>query len=137
MKPQKRFTRENIFIVKKPIDLTMTVQRRMNRKEIAKGFADDVLKNFGDKIENIILFGSVARGESNEKSDIDILVVIKEEDFRMRRELIGMAFRVLLKTHNDISVKVLSKRDFDAAVNISFIRNIRSEGIPIGRNQSR
>lgn len=112
----------------------MSDQRLMNRKEIAKKFADAVLKNFGDKIENIILFGSVARGKSNEESDIDILVITKEEDFRIRRELIGMAFRVLLKTHNDISVKVLSKRDFDAAVNISFIRNIRSEGIPIGRN---
>ena len=112
----------------------MSDQRLVNRKEIAKKFADAVLKNFGDKIENIILFGSVARGMSNEESDIDILVIIKEEDFRIRRELIGMAFKVLLKTHNDISVKVLSKRDFDAAVNISFIRHIRSEGIPIGRN---
>lgn len=125
---------EVLFNIKRPIDLTMSDQRLVNRKEIAKKFADAVLKNFGDKIENIILFGSVARGMSNEESDIDILVIIKEEDFRIRRELIGMAFRVLLKTHNDISVKVLSKRDFDAAVNISFIRHIRSEGIPIGRN---
>ncbi len=125
---------EVLFNIKRRIDLTMSDQRLMNRKEIAKKFADAVLKNFGDKIENIILFGSVARGKSNEESDIDILVIIKEEDFRIRRELIGMAFRVLLKTHNDISVKVLSKRDFDAAVNISFIRHIRSEGIPIGRN---
>jgi len=125
---------EVLFNIKRLIDLTMSDQRLMNRKEIAKKFADAVLKNFGDKIENIILFGSVARGKSNEESDIDILVIIKEEDFRIRRELIGMAFRVLLKTHNDISVKVLSKRDFDAAVNISFIRHIRSEGIPIGRN---
>jgi len=125
---------EVLFNIKRLIDLTMSDQRLMNRKEIAKKFADAVLKNFGDKIENIILFGSVARGKSNEESDIDILVIIKEEDFRIRRELIGMAFRVLLKTHNDISVKVLSKRDFDAAMNISFIRHIRSEGIPIGRN---
>jgi len=125
---------EVLFNIKRRIDLTMSDQRLMNRKEIAKKFADAVLKNFGDKIENIILFGSVARGKSNEESDIDILVIIKEEDFRIRRELIGMAFRVLLKTHNDISVKVLSKRDFDAAMNISFIRHIRSEGIPIGRN---
>lgn len=125
---------EVLFNIKRPIDLTMSDQRLVNRKEIAKKFADAVLKNFGDKIENIILFGSVARGMSNEESDIDILVIIKEEDFRIRRELIGMAFKVLLKTHNDISVKVLSKRDFDAAVNISFIRHIRSEGIPIGRN---
>ena len=113
----------------------MSNQRRMNRKEIAKRFAGDVFKNFGDKTENIILFGSVARGESNGESDIDILVITKEEDFRIRRELIGMAFKVLLKTHNDISVKVLSKRDFDASVNVSFIKNVKSEGVSIGRNQ--
>jgi predicted nucleotidyltransferase len=46
----------------------------MNRKQIAKEFAGWVIKRFGDKIEEIILFGSVARGDHNKDSDIDVLV---------------------------------------------------------------
>ncbi|NMG83432.1 MAG: nucleotidyltransferase domain-containing protein [Methanosarcinales archaeon] len=75
----------------------MSDLKHADRNEIAKGFADDILKIFGDKIQNVILFGSVARGESDEESDIDILVITTEEDFRIRRELIGMAFQILSK----------------------------------------
>ncbi len=35
----------------------------MNRKQIAKEFAKEVTKRFEDEVEDIILFGSVARGE--------------------------------------------------------------------------
>ncbi|MDR1820022.1 MAG: nucleotidyltransferase domain-containing protein [Methanobrevibacter sp.] len=47
----------------------------MNRKEIAIYFANSL--NFPE-IEKIILYGSVARGEDNEESDIDILIVSKD-----------------------------------------------------------
>jgi predicted nucleotidyltransferase len=41
-------------------------------------------------------FGSVARGTPLIDSDIDLLVEIDKEDFRLRRELIGLAFDILL-----------------------------------------
>jgi len=50
----------------------------MDRKEIAKEFADRILSRFKDGIEKIILFGSVARGESGTNSDIDVLVVTRQ-----------------------------------------------------------
>ncbi|MBE6494425.1 MAG: nucleotidyltransferase domain-containing protein [Methanosphaera stadtmanae] len=40
-----------------------------NRLEIAQEFAESINS---DKIMKIILFGSVARGDDNENSDIDI-----------------------------------------------------------------
>ena len=43
-----------------------------NRVEIAKEFAEAVNS---DKIVQIILFGSVARGDDKKFSDIDILIV--------------------------------------------------------------
>ncbi|MCK4722375.1 MAG: nucleotidyltransferase domain-containing protein [Dehalococcoidia bacterium] len=33
--------------------------------------------NFRDKIVDVLLFGSVARGEYDEESDMDILVIVK------------------------------------------------------------
>ncbi|MDR2623578.1 MAG: nucleotidyltransferase domain-containing protein [Methanobrevibacter sp.] len=44
----------------------------MNRKEIAIDFAKSL--NFPE-IEKMILYGSVARNEDNEDSDIDILII--------------------------------------------------------------
>ena len=38
-------------------------------------FVNVALEKYGEKIERIILFGAVARGEAKEDSDVDILVV--------------------------------------------------------------
>ena len=45
------------------------------RWKAVEEFVRRALDKYGDRIESIILFGSVARGEAKEDSDIDILVV--------------------------------------------------------------
>jgi len=87
-------------------------------------FVRRVLERYRDKIDSIILFGSVARGEAKEDSDIDVLIVIKKEDFKLRRALIGVAFDILLETGSDISVKVLSKNEFEDRRDFSFRKSI-------------
>jgi len=100
-------------------------------REAVEEFVRRVLERYKDKIESIILFGSVARGEAKEDSDIDVLIVVKKEDFKLRRALIGVAFDILLETGKNISVKVLSKNEFEDRRNFSFLRNIISEGVKL------
>jgi len=76
-------------------------------------FVDKAMERYGDRIESIILFGSVVRGEADRDSDIDVLVVVKKEDYRLRRALIGIAFDIMLQTGENVSVKVLSKNDLE------------------------
>ena len=45
-------------------------------KEVKK-FLDNVAKLLGNSVVEISLFGSKVRGENNEGSDIDVLVVVK------------------------------------------------------------
>lgn len=101
------------------------------RRKAVEEFVRRALSRYGDRIESIILFGSVARGEAKEDSDIDILVVTKKEDFRLRRMLIEIAFDILLDTGENISVKALSKDEFERRKNFSFLRSVISEGIRI------
>ena len=107
----------------------MQIQKRY--REAVNEFVRRVLERYKDKIDSIILFGSVARGEAKEDSDIDVLIVVKKEDFKLRRALIGVAFDILLETGKDISVKVLSKNEFEDRRNFSFLRNIISEGVKL------
>jgi predicted nucleotidyltransferase len=100
------------------------------RQEALDEFVKRASEAYGDRIRGITLFGSVARGTARPDSDIDLLVVDKE-DFRLRRELIGMAFDMLLETGEGISVKVLSQKDFEALKGFSFLRNVISEGVKI------
>ena len=94
-------------------------------------FVEKVSDKYSDRIDSIILFGSVARGEAREESDIDILIVTKVEDFRLRRTLIGIAFDILLQTGENISVKAISKDDFERYKNFSFLSSVISEGVKV------
>ena len=107
----------------------MKIQKRF--QEPVREFVKVALEKYGEKIESIILFGSVARGEAKEDSDIDILIVTKNEDFRLRRALIGIAFDIQLQTEENISVKALSKNEFEGRRNFSFLRNVISEGVKV------
>ena len=88
-----------------------------------------VLDTYRTRIESIILFGSVARGEAKEDSDIDILVIWKGDEAEGWRALTGLAFDVLLDKGEYISVKVIGVEDLKGEN--PFIRNVMREGIKI------
>ena len=48
-------------------------------REIAAETATRLLAAFPDEIQSIVLYGSVARGDANERSDIDLLVITPAE----------------------------------------------------------
>lgn len=54
-------------------------QKAINKslEKLAVKFASLVRKNFKENVVSIVLFGSVARKEANEHSDIDLLIVFK------------------------------------------------------------
>jgi len=48
-------------------------------------FVRTTLEKHRDKIESIILFGSVARGEAREGSDVDVVLTVNDDSFKMQR----------------------------------------------------
>jgi predicted nucleotidyltransferase len=61
----------------------------MDRKAIAKEFADRVRIGLGDRVDSIRLFGSVAKKQDISSSDIDLFILSKESIFRELKEPIG------------------------------------------------
>ncbi len=101
------------------------------RQNAIDEFVKRATQAYGDRIRGITLFGSVARGTPRIDSDIDLLVVIDKEDFRLRRELTGLAFDIFMETGGDLSVKVLSSQDFQARKSFSLLRNVLTEGVKV------
>src|SRR5690554_1869226 len=55
------------------------------------------------RVKNMILFGSKARGDSNENSDVDIMVIIEEEETKEKRnKLSDISFEVNYKYDTNI-----------------------------------
>jgi len=101
------------------------------RRPIVHEFATKAREACGEAIEEIILFGSVARGDDRPDSDIDILVITPKEDFRLRAYLTGLAFDLLMQTGERLSVKVLSRADIAAHRQYPFVRDVLRDGVAV------
>ncbi len=99
-----------------------------NRIEIAREFANAIKS---DKIIKIILFGSVAREEDTEDSDIDILIISNEWD-QIDSLITDEVFKVVLETQELISPYVLSEKQFNETKNFNFLTNVLKDGVEIG-----
>lgn len=99
----------------------------MNRVEIAHKFASAINS---DKIIRIILFGSVARGDDNEESDIDILIISNEWE-KIDSLITYEVFKVVLETEELISPYVLSEKQFNETKHFTFLTNVLREGVVI------
>jgi predicted nucleotidyltransferase len=102
----------------------------MEIKNILKEFRRSVEKLYGQKLKSIILYGSWARGDHREESDIDLLVVLKgtitpgKEIDRM----IDIITEINLKYGILISVYPVSEKNY-STVNSPLLINVRQEGI--------
>ena len=104
----------------------------MNRKQIAKEFANEVTRMFGNEIENITLFGSVARGEDDTESDIDVLIIWNGDKVKGWDKLEEMAFDIFIRYNALISIKLISPAEYKNMENFLFMKDVRKEGMVIG-----
>lgn len=101
------------------------------RRPIVDEFAAKAREACGDAIEEIILFGSVARGDDRPDSDIDILVITSDEDFRLREYLTGLAFDLLMQTGERLPVKVISRADVATHLQYPSVRHVLRDGVAV------
>ena len=67
----------------------MVTQQSQRNREIADTLVERLLDRMRDEVHSVILFGSVARGEANDRSDIDMYIISKDSsDTRRRMEAI-------------------------------------------------
>jgi predicted nucleotidyltransferase len=99
-----------------------------HRREIAENFAREMKS---DKIELMMLFGSVARGDDHEHSDIDILVVSNyhSEIWPKIQNIIG---ETVTNNGELLSVHVMPENIFNETKDYSFLTNVLKEGIVLG-----
>ena len=97
------------------------------RKKALEEFIRRIKSNYSSKVEKIIVFGSYARGEAGEDSDIDVLVVGNIS----LKELIDEAVPILLKYGVLVSPHDITPEKFEflKSEGTGFIRNVEREGV--------
>ena len=107
----------------------------MNKKKLDELLGElqiELRQLFPERLQNIYLYGSQARGDARPYSDIDVLVVLEGEFdyFQMIQETGEVTARLSLKNDVVLALAFVSTEDY-ARRNTPFLQNVRREAIPV------
>jgi len=102
-------------------------------KSALKHFKDGLNQALGAQLIELKLFGSKARGDDRPDSDLDVLVIVTDDDWRICDVVYGVATDTLLQTDISISPKVISKNLLEQLQkeDTFFLRNISRDAIAV------
>lgn len=103
-----------------------------NIKQIVNKCKEVLARQYGKRLKGVILYGSMARGEATNDSDIDLLVLLEPtlDYFAELRKLVDVLYPIQLESEQLISAKPVSFNDFEIG-SLSLYRNARREGVAV------
>ena len=104
-----------------------------NVNSIVYKFLQDLKRILGEKLAKVIVYGSYARGDYRDNSDVDIMILVKMSDEEIRtvkNDIYDLAFDVEMSTGIELSPVIKSEEQYEYWVDtLPFYRNVRDEGI--------
>ena len=98
-------------------------------------YVSAIRDNLGDIIKSVILYGSYARGDYNNNSDIDIMVLVSTDDkeiYHIENIFYDYAFESELKYGKVLSPVIKNIDSFEYwSDTVPFYRNVKNEGIKV------
>lgn len=106
-----------------------------NIRNIIYRFSQELRHILGDKLTKVIVYGSYARGDFRENSDIDIMILVKMSDEEIRlvkNDIYDLAFEFEINTGIEFSPIIKNEDQYEYWVDtLPFYRNVRDEGVVI------
>ncbi|NER03673.1 MAG: nucleotidyltransferase domain-containing protein [Okeania sp. SIO3C4] len=108
------------------------LERHPQLKEIIAKTRLGLENIYGERLEKLVLFGSQARGDARQDSDIDLLIVLKNPfDYSTESDRISYLIADICLEHtvviNSVFATLQKYQEYDGGL----FRNIRQEGIPV------
>lgn len=95
--------------------------------------ADESSKLFGDRLKNVILYGSYARGDNDDESDIDVMIMVdmpQEDLASYRKQVSHICSDINIENSVFVSPVLQSIQTFNAYKDsLPFFKNVINEGV--------
>jgi len=104
-----------------------------NERQAVASFVDQLCQRYQKRILQSVLFGSKARGDSGPWSDIDILIIVDDEEWRFQHAISTLAARVSLRYDVLIAPRVVGHERWERMSRHRFglYEDVITEGIPL------
>jgi len=104
-----------------------------DEKKILHDLSDRLRKFLGDRLVQMVLFGSKARGDFERDSDIDVAIIVKNLDRKLKDEVYTIVAKVEFEYDQPIASLAFSEDQFILLLQRErrLALDIRNEGIPI------
>lgn len=104
-------------------------------RNIIYQFSQQVKNVFGSHLSKVIVYGSYARGDYQDNSDVDVMILVdlpEEEIKKMENNVYDIAFEIEMSTGINISPIIKCEAQYEYWVDIlPFYRNVREEGVVV------
>ena len=120
------------FITRRRTDVESAQRTAEGLRIVLEELRDRLRELYGERLVQMILYGSQAREDAEPESDVDVLVVLRgavapgEEISRTSETVADISLR-----HNAVVSCVFMDEDSFVRRNGPFLRNVRREGVPI------
>lgn len=106
---------------------------RRNERTGVLDFMTRLREKFNDRIQQFVLYGSRARGEGDDESDLDVLVVVNDADWRFHDQVVLEAYESSQAHSALISALVMSEQDYQwhEAHHTPLYQNLERDGISL------
>lgn len=108
---------------------------RLELHTVLEEVKDRSERTFGQMLSKIILYGSYARGDYTDESDIDIMIILDcsgGEVKNLRSAAIEIASDISLEQDVFLSILLRDKKHYEDNIDfLPFYRNISKEGVAV------
>lgn len=104
-----------------------------NERKVIESFVNELKEKLGDEILSIRLFGSKARGDFQEESDIDIFILVKEKKGKLRDKISDIAAEYFFEYNVPLAPVVYSLFEYEQNKKLSsfFFEQVEKQGISL------
>ena len=111
------------------------VNLSQNESAAVEQFLFRIRTTYGEKIGRAALFGSKARGDWSKDSDIDILLIVADSDWKFHKALIEMGSDASLEYDVLLDVHIMNASHWQYLTDIQagYYQNITHDSVPLNQ----